>query len=80
MRNVRFIIIKLQDKLYSYIDLRTQAIAANYESGFELLLHNMKNQIEIEISEKEQSGENLMQDVNVLSKQISLLKNYMDQC
>jgi len=73
-------ILKLQDKLYSYIDLRTQAIAANYESGFELLLHNMKNQIEIEISEKEQSGENLMQDVNVLSKQISLLKNYMDQC
>lgn len=73
-------ILKLQDRLNSYIDLRTQAIAVNCESGFELLLHNMKNQIEIEINEKEQSGENLMQDVNVLSKQISMLKNYMDQC
>lgn len=73
-------IIKLQDRLYSYIDARAQSIASNTESGFEILLQNMRNQIAAEVSEKEKAGHNLMEDLEVLNKQISELNYFLERC
>ena len=73
-------ILKLQDRLYSYIDSRALAIANNTESGFELLLENMREQVETEVVLKENAGKRLMEDLEILNKQISELKDYMEQC
>ena len=73
-------VLRLQERLYSYIDLRAQTIANNTESGFELLLENMKEQIETEVSEKEKTGKSLMEGLEVLNRQITELKDYLDQC
>ena len=73
-------IIKLQNRLYSYIDTRAQAIASNTESGFEILLQNMRERIEAEVSDKEKAGHNLMEDLEVLNKQISELNDFLERC
>ena len=73
-------VLRLQDRLYTYIDSRSLAIASNTESGFEVLLENMREQIEAEVSEKEKAGEGLMQDLEVLNRQITELKDYLEQC
>ena len=73
-------ILKLQDSLYSYIDTRANAIAENTESGFEMLLNDMRQQIEDQIAEKEKAGRSLRDDIDVLSRRISKLKEFMDKC
>lgn len=73
-------ILKLQESLYSYIDTRSKAIAENTESGFEMLLDNMRQQIEDQIAEKEKAGQNLRDDIDVLSRRIGELKEFMDKC
>lgn len=73
-------ILKLQESLYSYIDTRSKAIAENTESGFEMLLENMRQQIEDQIAEKEKAGQNLRDDIDVLSRRIGELKEFMDKC
>ena len=40
----------------------------------------MREQIEAEVSEKEKAGEGLMQDLEVLNRQITELKDYLEQC
>ncbi len=73
-------VLKLQESLYSYIDTRSKAIAENTESGFEMLLENMRQQIEDQIAEKEKAGQNLRDDIDVLSRRIGELKEFMDKC
>ena len=73
-------VLKLQDSLYSYVDTRSKAIAENTESGFEMLLENMRQQIEDQIAEKEKVGQNLRDDIDVLSRRIGELKEFMDKC
>lgn len=73
-------ILKLQESLYSYIDTRSKAIAENTESGFEMLLENMRQQIEDQIAEKEKAGQNLRDDIDVLSRRIGELKEFMEKC
>jgi hypothetical protein len=73
-------VLKLQESLYSYIDTRAKAIAENTESGFEMLLENMRQQIEDQIAEKEKAGQNLRDDIDVLSRRIGELKEFMDKC
>ena len=73
-------VLKLQESLYSYIDTRSKAIAENTESGFEMLLENMRQQIEDQIAEKEKVGQNLRDDIDVLSRRIGELKEFMDKC
>ncbi len=73
-------VLKLQESLYSYIDTRSKAIAENTESGFEMLLENMRQQIEDQIAEKEKAGQNLRDDIDVLSRRIGELKEFMEKC
>ena len=73
-------VLKLQESLYSYVDTRSKAIAENTESGFEMLLENMRQQIEDQIAEKEKAGQNLRDDIDVLSRRIGELKEFMDKC
>lgn len=73
-------VLKLQESLYSYIDTRSKAIAENTESGFEMLLENMRQQIEDQIAEKEKAGQNLRDDIDVLSRRIGELKEVMEKC
>lgn len=73
-------VLKLQESLYSYIDTRGKAIAENTESGFEMLLENMRQQIEDQIAEKEKAGQNLRDDIDVLSRRIGELKEFMEKC
>jgi len=73
-------VLKLQDSLYSYVDTRSKAIAENTESGFEMLLENMRQQIEDQIAEKEKVGQNLRDDIDLLSRRIGELKEFMDKC
>ena len=73
-------ILKLQDSLYSHIDMRAKAIAENTESGFELLLNDMRKQIEAQIAEKEKAGNDLRDDITALNRQISELQGFMDKC
>ena len=73
-------VLKLQESLYSYVDTRSKAIAENTESGFEMLLENMRQQIEDQISEKEKAGQNLRDDIDVLSRRIGELKEFMGKC
>ena len=73
-------VLKLQDSLYSYVDTRSKAIAENTESGFEMLLENMRQQIEDQIAEKEKVGQNLRDDIDLLSRRIGELKEVMEKC
>ena len=73
-------ILKLQENLYSYIDNRSKAIVENTEYGFEMLLENMRQQIEDQIAEKEKTGKSLHDDIDVLSRRIGELRGFMEKC
>lgn len=73
-------ILKLQESLYSYIETRAKAIAENTESGFEMLLDNIRQQIEDQIAEKEKAGKSLHDDIDILSRRICELRGFMDKC
>lgn len=73
-------ILKLQEHLYTYVDTQTNIITENTESGFEMLLEDMRKRIDEQIREKEMAGEDLKGDIDILSRRISDLKSFLERC
>ena len=61
-------ILELQERLYSYVDTQTKTIEENVESGYELLLVDMQNQINEQIAEKEKARKDLKEEIDIIGR------------
>lgn len=73
-------IYNLKMAIYDYIEQRTAIIIGNTESAYEKILFDLKRDIEAQIKEKDSNSTELLSEVNRISKNITELKAYMEQC
>ena len=73
-------IYNLKMAIYDYIEQRTAIIIGNTENAYEKILFDLKRDIEAQIKEKDSNSSELLSEVNRISKDITELKAYMEQC